>query len=62
MLLQEQVSSDNYNYLSFEFASLNKGKETSLIVTIIGGYNEFKKATLYLGPPEMKELLRNIQK
>lgn len=57
----EHVPSEEYNYLSFEFASLKKGKETNLIVTITGGYNEFKKATLYLELPEMKQLLRNVQ-
>ncbi|MEO8327034.1 MAG: hypothetical protein ABI618_14355, partial [Nitrospirota bacterium] len=58
----EHVPPEKYNYLSFEFASLEKGKETNLIVTITGGYNEFKKATLYLELPEMEQLLRNVQK
>ena len=41
---------------------MKKGKQTNLIVTMSGGYNEFKKATLYLGVPEMKQFFRNIQK
>jgi hypothetical protein len=59
---RDHVASDHYRYLAFEFASQEKGKETNLIVTIIGGYNEHKKATIYLAPPEMKQFLRNIQK
>jgi len=53
---------ESRNHLLFEFASQGKGKQTNLIVTIVDRSYIEKKTTLYLGLPEMRQLLGNIRK
>lgn len=50
------------NHLLFEFSAQKGGKQTNLIITIVDLDYKYKNATLYLGLPEMNQLLGNIRK